>query len=139
MPRPNIVPALSALALATLLTACGQTAWDEREQAWRAGAGANATTPFPLLDGTYKGDVQLVSASGPDCPASRYGIITIGDNRLVYSSGTRQNFVALIAPDGTVRGQSGTATLEGRVGNGDLAFTIRSATCESRYALRWVM
>ncbi len=139
MPRPTVLPTLTALALAALLTACGPTAWGEREQAWRAGAGANATTPFPLLDGTYKGEAILVSATGPDCPASRPGIITIGDNRLVYSSGTRQNFVALIAADGTIRGQSGTATLEGRIGNGDLAFSIRSATCESRYALRWVM
>jgi hypothetical protein len=130
------VPALFAL---TLLSACGPTAWEDREQAWRAGPGATATTGFPLVDGTYKGDVQLLSATGPDCPLSRSGIITIGDNRLVYSSGTRQNFVALIAADGTIRGHSGTAALEGRVGNGDLAFTIRSATCESRYALRWVM
>lgn len=136
MPRPTFVPALLAV---TLLSACGPTAWEEREQAWRAGPGANAATGFPLVEGTYKGDVQLISASGPDCPASRSGIITIGDNRLVYSSGTRQNFVALIGADGAIRGQSGSATLEGRVGNGDLGFTIRSATCESRYALRWVM
>ena len=136
MPRPALVPALFAL---TLLSACGPTAWEDREQAWRAGPGATATTGFPLVDGTYKGDAQLISATGPDCPLSRSGIITIGDNRLVYSSGTRQNFVALIAADGTIRGHSGSAALEGRIGNGDLAFTIRSATCESRYALRWVM
>lgn len=140
MSRHTFVPVLSALALAALTAACDNpSAWDDRAQAWRAGPGATATTGFPLVEGTYKGEVQLVSANGPDCPLSRSGIITIGDNRLIYSSGTRQNFVALITPDGTMRAQSGTATLEGRIGNGDLAFTIRSATCESRYALRWVM
>jgi len=31
------------------------------------------------------------------------------------------------------------AILEGQIGNGDLAFNVRSPTCESRYRLRWVM
>ena len=139
MPRPTAVPMLSALAIAALLTACGPTAWEDREKAWQAGPGANATTAFPLIDGTYKGTAELLSANGPECPTSRPGIVTIGDNRLVYSSGTRQNFVALIARDGSLRSTTGDATLEGQVGNGNLAFTIRSPTCESRYSLRWVM
>lgn len=139
MPRPTAVPMLITLATAAMLTACGPTAWEDREQAWRAGPGATATVPFPLVDGTYKGTAQLVSANGPDCPVSRDGIITIGDNRLVYSSGTRQNFVALIGRDGSIRGSAGSATLEGQVGNGTLTFAIRSSSCESTYALRWVM
>jgi hypothetical protein len=139
VPRPSAVATLTTLAIATLLTACGPTAWEDRERAWRAGPGANATVPFPLVEGTYKGTAELVSATGPDCPAGRPGIITIGDNRLVYSSGARQNFVALIGRDGTVRASAGNATLEGQVGNGNLAFAIRSPTCESRYNLRWVM
>ena len=132
MPRALPIAVLSILALA----GCGPTAWEDRAQAWNA-------TPHPegakfnLIDGNYKGVAELVSATGEDCPAGGAGTLSIGDGRIIYPYTPRITFVAPIGPNGALRAVSGPATLEGRIGDGNLNFAVRTPTCESRYALRW--
>lgn len=119
------------VAMAVLALGGCQSAWEDRTR--------DAARPVVLVEGTYKGEVALVSASGPQCPGGAAGIIVLGDGRLIHAHSPRHNFVALIGADGGVRASAGDATLEGQVGVGQLGFTVRSPGCESRYTLRWVM
>jgi len=129
--KPSLPTAmlLPAVLLSMLASACGPTGWEDRTAAGGPGP----------TDGTYKGRAELVSATGPDCPAPRPGIISVGDQRLFYSYGPNENFVARIGPDGTLLAYSGQGRLEGRIGDGILQFNVRTPGCESRYALRWTM
>ena len=124
-----------ALALTLCgLAGCGSTStWEDRVQ--------NLPPParLSLTDGAYRGVAELVATNGPECPAGRPGIITIGDQRLIYPYTPRITFIAPINADGSLRANTDNATLEGLIGNGDLVFAVRTPTCESRYRLRWVM
>ena len=128
-----------AVLLVLALVGCAPTAWEDRVQAWQAAQGPNSSASFTLIDGTYKGMAELVTANGTDCPAGRSGIITIGDQRLVYAYSPRITFIAPIRRDGSIQSSMSGASLEGRIGNGDLNFSVRTPNCESRYQLLWTM
>jgi hypothetical protein len=128
--------ALLALAACASTGKIGPSAWEDRLAAWQA---ANPGRRFTLVDGTYKGEAALLSATGPDCPAPRPGIIVIGDGRLMYPYDPATPLIAPIGADGAMRAQAGNATLEGRIGEGSLAFTVRTPSCETAYRLRWYM
>ena len=138
-PKTPLLALVSIIAPIMAVGGCAPTAWDDRVQAWQVRQGPTSSASFTLTDGTYKGVAELVTASGPDCPAGRNGIITIGDQRLVYAYTPRITFIAPLRADGSLRASMGGATLEGLVGNGDLSFSVRTPTCESRYRLRWTM
>jgi len=131
--------------LACALAGCADFDWGTRMPAWRMQAWPLVTTPdapdatIDLVDGTYKGEAELVSAQGPDCPAGRPGTIGIGDRRLIYPYQSNVVFVAPIRADGGFSATADAATLEGRIEHGKLQFTVRSPSCESRYTLHWTM
>lgn len=91
------------------------------------------------IDGNYKGPGRLVRASAPGCPPGRFGVVGIGDQTLYFAYAPNIIFVAPVFPDGTLHAVSGGAVLDGVVGNGRLFFTVRTAYCEARYNLRWVL
>ena len=169
------MPRWSAALLA--IAVCGPTAagaavlgdtgaYQDRADAWLATQPPGAPiSAFPLIDGTYKGVAQVVSAQVAGCPMARPGIITIGDRRLIFPYQPDMIFIAPVQPDGTliarvgitiptVAGGRGAAragrnaapaapatigSLDGRIGGGWLEFTVRTPSCETRYKLRWTM
>ena len=159
--------ALFAVAIGAPNAVCaaswGDTgAYQQRAEAWLATQPPGTPiSAFPLIDGTYKGVAETVSAQNATCPARRKGIITIGDRRLILPYQPTVTFVAPVQPDGaviarltaaatTAQGRNATrarraappvviGNLDGRIGGGWLEFTVQTPSCETRYKLRWVM
>lgn len=162
VPMPRWSAALFAVALAAPAAATaavwGDTgAYQQRADAWLATQPPGTPiTAFPLIDGTYKGISEPVSAQDATCPAAQSGIMIIGDRRLILPYQPTVTFVAPVQPDGAVIARLTTAgprapntrrpappivvgNLDGRIGGGWLEFTVRTPRCETRYRLRWVM
>lgn len=172
MPRWSVVAFVTAIC--GLTAACGEPgaftdtgAYEQRAREWLMTQPPGAKlSDFPLVDGTYKGVAEPVTAQDPACSGARAGIITIGDRRLIFPYQPHVTFVVPIQPDGTfstfsapspaprnararasarVRARAdapfvpATGSLDGRVGAGALEFTVRTPGCETRYRLRWVM
>lgn len=96
-------------------------------------------TPPELFDGSYQGRGYLVRASAPGCPdRPRYGVVEIGDAVLVYPYTPMLVLSAQIARNGTMHGQAGPATLDGRIVGDRLDFTVRTPQCESRYRMHYI-
>ncbi|MBO0710923.1 MAG: hypothetical protein J2P47_06540 [Acetobacteraceae bacterium] len=91
------------------------------------------------IDGNYKGPARLVRASAPGCPPGSFGTVRVGDRTLYFAYAPNIIFIAPVFPDGTLHAVSGGAVLDGVVGGGRLFFTVRTADCDARYNLRWVL
>lgn len=96
----------------------------------------HAPTLYPQdplrFDGNYKGTARLVSATGA-CPNGRTGVLEIGDDTLTYAYTPDQVFQVPVAPDGTLHGEAGDTTLDGRIQNDRLLMTVKSPTCTTQY------
>jgi hypothetical protein len=148
VPMPRWNAALFALALCGLTAACSDSAptgnsgaYEQRLQAWlAANPPGTPATDFPLVDGTYKGQAQLVSQEGASCPVAKPGTVDIGDRWLIHPYQPNMLFIARIQPDGSFAAWPVPGgTLEGYARAGWLEFTVRTPTCESHYKLRWTM
>lgn len=131
---------LAALALpgaivATPMAATQAAAADAAAQAGPAPArAANAQAVSPRsYDGSYQGRARLVHGSAAACPASRYGVVDIGDAALVFPYQPTLVLAAPVQPDGTLHAADGKAVLDGKVVRGRLAFTVRTPDCETEF------
>jgi hypothetical protein len=95
-----------------------------------------APTQYPgdplYFDGSYKGTARLVSATGA-CPNGRTGVLQVGDDVLTYAYTPDQVFQVPIGSDGTLHGQAGDTTLDGRILNDRLLMTVKSPTCTTQF------
>lgn len=95
-------------------------------------ADARAVSPRSY-DGSYQGRARLVHGSAAACPASRYGVVDIGDAALVFPYQPSLVLAAPLQPDGTLHAADGKAVLDGKVIGGRLAFTVRTPECETEF------
>jgi len=86
-----------------------------------------------LVDGSYQGLGYLETSNPKICPESAYGQMEIGDRTLRYAYTPAIIFEAAVQPDGTVHDDEGTATLDGKLTNQRLTFTISTPDCKSTY------
>jgi hypothetical protein len=90
-------------------------------------------------DGIYKGSATAVSARSAICPTERFGTVEIGDRTLNFALTPTTIFITPVQPDGAVHTATQDSSLDGKLADGRLVFTVRNALCETRYDLRWVL
>ena len=96
--------------------------------------------PPANADGRYRGTVRLVRADIPSCPRSGPRLLVVSNGAITQSySGdaprSRIPLTAFIAPDGRIQASDGVGAIDGRLGDGQLGFTISSRTCEHRWTM----
>ena len=97
-------------------------------------ATANAPAVSPrIYDGSYQGRARLVHGTGAACPASRSGVVDIGDAALVFPYQPGLVLAASLQPDGSLHAADGKAVLDGKVASGRLVFTVRTPDCETEF------
>jgi hypothetical protein len=119
--------------------------------------GACAPRPVPIVltpqappagtDGRYRGIARLIRGdracprSGPRVYDVENATVTVaysGNRATSRSTPARVQISATVQPDGTLQASDGVGTIEGRLQDGTLEFTIASPACEHRWALRRV-
>lgn len=97
-------------------------------------AAANAPAVSPrIYDGSYQGRARLVHGTDAACPASRSGVVNIGDAGLVFPYQPGLVLAASLQPDGSLHAADGKAVLDGKVASGRLVFTVRTPDCETQF------
>ena len=91
------------------------------------------------IDGIYKGSATTIVAQSAMCPKERFGTVEIGDRTLNFALTPTTIFITPVQPDGTVRTVTHDTSLNGKLDNGRLVFTVSNALCETRYDLHWVL
>ncbi|MBV9656256.1 MAG: hypothetical protein JOZ42_17015 [Acetobacteraceae bacterium] len=91
------------------------------------------------IDGIYKGSATTVEAHSAICPTERFGTVEIGDRTLNFALTPTTIFITPIQADGSVHTTTQDSSLDGKLTDGRLVFTVRNALCETRYDLRWVL
>lgn len=98
-------------------------------------------------DGRYRGTARLVRGdrtcprSGPRVYDLENGTVTLaysGNRPTARSTPARVQLSAQVQPDGSLQASDGVGTIDGRLQDGTLEFTIASAACEHRWTLRHV-
>ena len=97
-----------------------------------AAAEAKPVSPR-IYDGSYQGRARLVHGTGAACPASRSGVVDIGDAALVFPYQPGLVLAASLQPDGSLHAADGKAVLDGKVASGRLVFTVRTPDCETEF------
>lgn len=103
------------------------------------GLGPASPPPSPTgaFDGGYFGRAELVRARTPDaCPASRTGVVEVGDKRLSFAYQPQVIFNPPVKPDGVLHDTVGPAVLDGRIDGERLVMDVVTPDCETRYNLR---
>ena len=135
--RPPLRLAATAAA-ALLLSGCSgynrSIAWLQYHQ-----APEQSDDQVDQVDGTYKGLVRAEQADGAGCPGSSEGTIEIGDHSLFFAYSPSVFFISFVQPDGAIAGKAGDATLDGRLEDGFLHFTVTSPQCRTSYMFRYVI
>lgn len=90
------------------------------------------------FDGSYKGVARLVQG-GPGCPASRRGVVMVGDNTLTYAYTPNQVFRVPVGADGSLHGVAGSTTLDGQIVNDRLTMTIKGPDCATDYVASFTL
>lgn len=114
---------------------------------------SGCSTPFNLVgvatplsandahnfDGSYQGDVDLVSQTGPDCPASEgERVLMIGAGVLWYAYSPTTLFTVPIAYNGVIDGRSGDATLQGKITGNHMLMTVKTPHCQTRMSMDYI-
>ncbi len=81
----------------------------------------------------------MIVAQSAICPKERFGTVEIGDRTLNFALTPTTIFITPVQPDGTIRTVTHDTSLNGKLADGRLVFTVRNALCETRYDLHWVL
>ena len=125
---------LSAMAVSAVTLGGCETTFDLVGVAVPLSAGA-----AHRYDGSYQGKVNLVSHTGPGCPASEgERVVMIGDGVLWYAYSPSTLFAVPVGYDGSVNGRAGDTAMAGKIDGDHMTLTVKSATCQARMSMDYI-
>lgn len=91
------------------------------------------------FNGSYQGDIDLVSATGTGCPASQgERVVMVGDGVLWYAYSPATLFTLPVAYDGVIDGRSGNVTMQGKIDGDHMDAVITSPTCQTSLSMTYI-
>ncbi len=124
------------MRIPALLTACALTALagcsgHENFIVW--GPNSGPTSPNLPYDGLWKGGV-VQQTQAEACLDAQRGTFVVGDGRIVLAYRPHVTLVSDIAADGGFHAQEADATLDGKLIDDTLNFTVTDKECQTQYA-----
>jgi hypothetical protein len=91
------------------------------------------------FDGSYQGTISQVAQGAPGCPLEQgQKVVMVGDGVLWFAYSPTQLFTAPVRYDGSISGNSGEATMAGKIDGNHLAMTIQSPSCQTALSMNYI-